>query len=271
MKKPLEKPLIPMVDMWKTNDIPSCPKIYHRYGLPCHMVQNFCERLNELFQMVQKNLPKEKKNELKKTHPPKTIFFLFFFFYEPFPRLKSCRDPGHRRHFPIISFGWDLVSRWSRAGELWPQGLPKKNVARPNGQPRLQSPGRLLLRHLRDLPWRVVAAFAGHNRIQGRAQQCDNGRCGSPYRRGLVKLNWVDPSGRLWSPPRPIHSAAWKLPLYHPSQCQCPRGDRWLGFRGLCYTIPYEWRHWDASHIIGPTANDACMWCLPGLRQPTGE
>jgi len=33
MEKSLEKPLIPMVDTWKTIDIPSCPKIYHRYGL----------------------------------------------------------------------------------------------------------------------------------------------------------------------------------------------------------------------------------------------
>ena len=33
MKKPLEKPLIPMVDMWKTIDIPSFQKMYHRRGL----------------------------------------------------------------------------------------------------------------------------------------------------------------------------------------------------------------------------------------------
>ena len=33
MEKSLEKPLIPMVDTWKTIDIPLCPKIYHRYGL----------------------------------------------------------------------------------------------------------------------------------------------------------------------------------------------------------------------------------------------
>ena len=33
MEKPLEKPLIPMVDMWKTIDIPSFQKMYHRRGL----------------------------------------------------------------------------------------------------------------------------------------------------------------------------------------------------------------------------------------------
>ena len=54
-------------------------------------------------------------------------------------RFEPCRDPDNRRHFPTILFGWDLVGRGSRAGELCAQWLSKMSLGPPILKPFLWS------------------------------------------------------------------------------------------------------------------------------------
>ena len=131
----------------------------------------------------------------------------------------SCRDPGHRRQkWCCVSIGWVLVGRrWSGAGELCPQRLPKGDVQRPNSESCFRSPGRLLLGRLRDLQRGILAAFAGHGSHQVLPQQCDKGGRGSTHRWIFFKLHRMDPSGWPGWTAGPVYCPTWILPLHKPA------------------------------------------------------
>ena len=218
-------------------------------------------------------LPIDDDDDFKLTHHYKLCF-----------RLWPCRDPGHRRLYKYIyswSISWVLVGCWSWAGELRPQRLSKGDGSWPNGEPRLRPPGCLLWKHLWDLPRGILAAFAEHNSLEVRAQQCNNGGGSSSHRRIQFKEHSitaiiyhehrVDSRGRLCCPPRTNHCPSWFHPLHHAIKCRYHSGDWWWGHRRLHHAVQSGWRNRDSSHTTGTKTTWSRMWRLPGQRWPTSE